>query len=520
MRVDRQNSESGILVLEAVTDYSGQDTCRDVPHKKRGRPRLREETSFAESVAGPSNAPAISASTHAAVMRTERPVMPGGRHRRGDSLRSLRSIESSPTTMSTVSPTFGRPASRSWPQPRMMIPTQQFAIPVAYLDLDLVIHRANATFLQHFAGGQDLRGRRLMDIARSMEGDRFASIRNQLREEREARDPAYLPPIFRSGDDPLAAVSDRDLDAVSSGFRDRQTYMTFNLAGGGEQTLAVRIRLARASIYFVTISLPPIPQQAMYQESRHARTPSASSNPLSPMSAAGHGFTFASPYTEVPNAARAVVSQSGPPSPFYSSQGSYHGYGQHPQYAQSQHPSMVQQHRHTIAQPVTAAPSISAMQPAAHLSPMMRAGDPFTPSFAPRRLSQPYAHVLTETPGGGGQFFHNTMQQGHPYQSASTTAAQGSHLPRPSHAPPQHNMTTLPSRSQPPPHTVQHRPQILPPAATLPSQRPLPPEYHGSRPRRDTLGRQLSSDPEEGEEGPGQRSPRKRRRLDIGDVLH
>lgn len=493
------------------------ETCRDVPHKKRGRPRLREEATFGEPTAGSSSAP-LGPGPSSATVRPERSVLPGHRHRRGDSLRSLRSIESSPTTVSTVSPTYGRPASRSWPQPRMMLPNQQFAVPIAYLDLDLVIHRANETFLQQFSGGQDLRGRRLPDIARSMEGDGFTAVRNQLREEREARDPAYLPPIFSRGDDPLAAVSDRDLDAVSSGFHDRQTYITFSLAGGGEQTLAARIRLARTSVYFVTITLPPVPQQTVYAESRHARTSSSSSIAMSPTSVGGFQYPFAPAYAESSIAGRSSVPQSAPPSPFYSSQGNFVGYGQHPSFASQQLPTAGSQHQYAMPQQVTAAPSRIPVQPVTHPSPMMRTGDPFTPSFAARRLSHPYTSVLADTPGTGGQHYHNQVQPQHTYQSTTTTMPSGPHLPRPAAVSTHSASSMVPSRSLPPQPPLQ-RPQILPPSAMLASQRQLPIEQQGPRPRRDTLGRQMSSDPEEGEEGPSQRSPRKRRRLDIGDVL-
>lgn len=492
-----------------------------MPHKKRGRPRLREDATFANVTAGPSVA-AVTAGPMSGTMRAERPVAPISRHHRGDSFRSIRSFESSPPSIASVSPSYARPASRSWPQPRMTMPARQFAVPVAFLDLDLKILKANSTFQQLFTGLQDLRGRRLTDIARPTDTEGFTIMRNQLREEREAKDPAYLPPIFPGEHDPLASVNENDVDAVAHGFQDRQYLVTYSWPGGTEQTLATRVRLARTSIYFIVISLPPIPQQPMsiITSTAHARHPSSSSIATSPSTTFGYRSQIGSPHIGA-SRHRGSISQSEPQSPFHHQQ----PWGQLPSVpAEAQRGPTIPTQFHTTlpSHPFPSATSMATMQPTAAPSSNVRSGDIFTPRFAPRRLSQPW--TFPEQHQQSAQQQQQYQSSFHGFQAAPHSMYPASHSSRPSTATSQSNLPVMPSPSQLAQASTSssssshhHRPP--PPSAMLPSQRPNPYEHQiRNRPRRDTLGRQMSSDPEE-EDDPSQRSPRKRRRLDIGDVL-
>ncbi|KAI4742256.1 hypothetical protein E4T50_07307 [Aureobasidium sp. EXF-12298] len=108
---------------------------------------------------------------------------------------------------------------------------------------------------------------RLSDIAKPLDGDSFQNARNRLREEREIREPAYLPPILQPRLDPVSGIgtTDHDVEEVTRGFADHQFAWTFRLGGGVDQTLPVRMRLAKTSVYFVTLFLPPLPPQAAEQ---------------------------------------------------------------------------------------------------------------------------------------------------------------------------------------------------------------------------------------------------------------
>ncbi|KAL1303740.1 hypothetical protein AAFC00_007084 [Neodothiora populina] len=235
------------------------DSCRDVPHKKRGRPRLREE--------GHTKAQQLSSVVPLAVPVGSEPILAGGgralegpRHRRTGSLRTIRSYHDAPEASRTSIVPSRHPLGPAFaPGPRASQPVPGPVTPIAFLDMDLVIMKANSAF-NSLMGVQDIRGRRLSEVARTIEGDSFQNTRNALRAEREAKEPSYLPPIFQPGLDPVSGITDRDIDEITRGFDDQHYSWVFRLAGGVERSLDVRMRLAKTSLYFVTLFLPPLPE--------------------------------------------------------------------------------------------------------------------------------------------------------------------------------------------------------------------------------------------------------------------
>ena len=283
-----------------------------MPHKKRGRPRLREDTDFRVDTTAHQERPSTSGSA-TGLPTGERPVA-AMRHRRGESLRTLRSSISSASGVSVTSPTsYGRPSSRSI-ETVYGLPPQSMVIPTAFLDLDLVIVKANSAFQNLFAGVQDIRGRRLGDIARPTDADSFQAVRNMLREEREEKEPHYLPPILQHGHDPLNGTTERDLDDVTRGFEDRRYMWTYTLHGGLEQTLSTRVRLAKSSAYFVTLALPSLPIAQVFAVP--GQGPPSTTLP-SPISLTGPIQAMPPPLDPL-LISRGPPAQSAPPSPFYS----------------------------------------------------------------------------------------------------------------------------------------------------------------------------------------------------------
>ncbi|TIA38942.1 hypothetical protein D6C78_03643 [Aureobasidium pullulans] len=251
------------------------DTCRDVPHKKRGRPRLRDEGQFniqqggseAEGMGSPGLGPS-----------TGRPMARPG-HRKTASLRTLAAFAAEQShqplntfnaSAATHGPAYslgGGSSTRFAPPSRQPRLAPSPEVPIAFLDTDFVVLKANATFQRLFSWLQEIRGMRLSDIAKPLDGDSFQNARNRLREEREVREPAYLPPILQPRLDPVAGIgtTDHDVEEVTRGFADHQFAWTFRLGGGIDQTLPVRMRLAKTSVYFVTLFLPPLPPQGTEQ---------------------------------------------------------------------------------------------------------------------------------------------------------------------------------------------------------------------------------------------------------------
>ena len=205
---------------------------------------------------------------------SSRPIA-GARHQRGESFRSLRSQTSDDSpiwsaTSSSYPPSAVLQSPYSYQQPQPPAGMRlAYEVPTAVLDLDFIIIRANRPFEQIMVGGQALRGRHISEIAGSADSESFSSIRNRLRAEREAREPAYMPPILLSGQDPLQGFSDFEVDRFSHGFSDVQYTWTQTQMGPSAQTFPVRVRLAKAGIYFVVVTLPsfrpvdPTPMQPL-----------------------------------------------------------------------------------------------------------------------------------------------------------------------------------------------------------------------------------------------------------------
>ncbi|CAO2650428.1 Nn.00g017200.m01.CDS01 [Neocucurbitaria sp. VM-36] len=247
-----------------------QDTCKDVQHKKRGRPRLRDDREFLRPEEGrrpPSNQifgsiPAPEALAHQTPFPASHP------HLTSDAPRILESTGqelaiSNTNPPTSQSPSRGQPSStgsygRVSASPYAAGPNLAYQTsPMAFLNLDLVIQKSNQAFqdLVSFLG--DVRGKQLGDLLEVRQNESLQRLRNELRDERDEREPTYMAPITPVGQDPMRAVMDsvmdQDIDQVSHAFTDRPMFLSFRLPGGQFQSLHVQIRLAKTSLYFVTL---------------------------------------------------------------------------------------------------------------------------------------------------------------------------------------------------------------------------------------------------------------------------
>lgn len=246
-------------------------------HKKRGRPRLRDDKEFGrsdETRTAPTQLlgalPSSSSDPFA-----QQPLFQSS-HRAPDPHRVLRSsrdedspiIHQRPTLASTsgrqpsVGSYGGVAASPYTPGTHLV----HHSLPLAFLNLDLVIQKSNQEFqdLVPFLG--DVRGKSLADLLERSQADVLHRLRNELRDERDEREPTYMAPITPVGQDPMQSmmesVSERDVEHVSRGYADRPVLLNFRLPNGQYQSLQTQIRLAKmVSLYFVTLIVhtPPRP---------------------------------------------------------------------------------------------------------------------------------------------------------------------------------------------------------------------------------------------------------------------
>lgn len=131
------------------------------------------------------------------------------------------------------------------------------SLPVAFLNIDLVIQKSNQAFQDLVAFLGDVRGKHLGEFLEARQKENLQHLRNELRDERDEREPTYMAPITPIGQDPMRAVMDsvaeQDVEQVSHAFTDRPMFLSFRLPTGQYQSLQVQIRLAKTSLYFVTL---------------------------------------------------------------------------------------------------------------------------------------------------------------------------------------------------------------------------------------------------------------------------
>ncbi|KAF2706634.1 hypothetical protein K504DRAFT_385630 [Pleomassaria siparia CBS 279.74] len=241
-----------------------QDSCKDVQHKKRGRPRLRDDKEFGRGDDGrPTHThllgapPALGSDQFAqqppafpSSHRATDPLRVVGRQARGSDDSSntrLQSISSSAGGTPTSAGGYGGALYGSGPNMAYQ------SLPVAFLNLDLVVLKSNQAFQDLVAFLGDVRGKSLSDLLESRQVDVLHRVRNELRDERDEREPAYMAPITPLGQDPVQSIAERDVDHVSQGFVDRPFILNFKLPNGHYQSLQTQIRLAKTSLYFVTL---------------------------------------------------------------------------------------------------------------------------------------------------------------------------------------------------------------------------------------------------------------------------
>lgn len=301
-------------------------------HKKRGRPRLRDDRDFSRPEDGRQQPSQILGAVPASGEAFPHSDQTLHLQRLSDASRysGIQGEEQGPNIRSqrTSSVNEGQLEGRGGvavsPYPAGTNLAYQM-LPVAFLDLDLVIQKSNRAFQDLVAFLGNVRGKHLGDILEARLNDSLQRLRNDLRFEKDEREPTYMAPITPIGEDPMRPVlenlADRDVDQVSHGFTERSMYLSFSTSNGQYQSLPVQVRLAKTSHYFVTLVVraptrtpgPPLLTQqfAPPTPSQTSQTPSQTSQTMSaPTTAGGRDFT---PHQAHPPS----LTSSAPNSPYF-----------------------------------------------------------------------------------------------------------------------------------------------------------------------------------------------------------
>ncbi|KAK0643633.1 hypothetical protein B0T16DRAFT_186847 [Cercophora newfieldiana] len=230
-----------------------EDLCIDVQHKKRGRPRLRDD------------GPRFGSGSDA--MR--RPM--------GQSLYGPGSSMAEP-----IAPRFSDRALASdaniFPAPLSIpprAPELRTSEPAAFLTVDFEFGNASTAFLDAVAR-PSVKGMRLADLVAASDRDKVSGLQRQVQDERQRKDPTYLPPMF--GRENAERVMQRlgfSSDELSRYAPDWPDHLNFLGQDGQPRQLSFRMALAKVeSVYIVLLWLNPI---------RAFQYPTPSPNPREPL---------------------------------------------------------------------------------------------------------------------------------------------------------------------------------------------------------------------------------------------
>ncbi|KAH8680874.1 hypothetical protein BX600DRAFT_428851 [Xylariales sp. PMI_506] len=237
-----------------------EESCVDVQHKKRGRPRLRDdrETRFDpprfQHAVDPNMRRPMSLYTP-----NTAPTVPSDDPMRRQSYRVLKSQPSEP-----MPPRFierGSLGSANVFPPPLVMPSR-VQEPVVFLTIDFELARVSNAFVDAIGAGtaQAIQGRKLAEIITPGEGDRVVGLQRSLQEEQGRKDPNYLPPIFGGRQEMERIIHSLPVDSefVSKLTLDRQDFFTFVTAEGQPRPFPIRLGLVKEdSIYFVVLLLNP-----------------------------------------------------------------------------------------------------------------------------------------------------------------------------------------------------------------------------------------------------------------------
>lgn len=233
-----------------------QATCVDVQHKKRGRPRLREEESSREVELGREY-------TNEEIYpnRNGIPLVSQPDCRRSKSYRELRSQpdgyygDSRPQTSDldylAQQPLQVVPSLPSSPSSTYISETT----PSALLTPEFLVAQHNHAFANALSLPHSVKGEFLKDLVISSERDKIQRLQSTLRA--EMFDAPHFSHVRGHHDGPngMPAIENLDLGHATVGFRPRSEYWTFRIPKGQTRGFPITISLANNGVHFIILTL-------------------------------------------------------------------------------------------------------------------------------------------------------------------------------------------------------------------------------------------------------------------------
>lgn len=246
-----------------------EDTCIDVQHKKRGRPRLRDEReSRYEGVASgypsthqeapmrrplslysPNEGPSFSdihRSNSYRVLKSQggpAGLMIGGTN-------PARYIDHASRADANI---FGQAPSTPRTQP-MQEPA------CAYLNMEMQIVKATSSFSETL-GLHSVLSRKLQEIVSPVDQDKLLRLQRGFEDERREREPNYLPPIYLAKFEEDRAIQSVGFspEEIGQARTNRQEMLTFQAPDGQQRTFQLRLGLAKKNSAYFMVALLSVP---------------------------------------------------------------------------------------------------------------------------------------------------------------------------------------------------------------------------------------------------------------------
>ncbi|RCI09340.1 hypothetical protein L249_3692 [Ophiocordyceps polyrhachis-furcata BCC 54312] len=254
-----------------------EDACVDVQHKKRGRPRLRDEREARYDPLRPPQYPDLS------LRRPPLNVFPSGSEdvlvvgQRHPSY-ALDAAANSATTLTPRPPPFERVDAYGCsppPPPSSSSSSSSSLAPIAYLTMGMEFAKASPTFVEA-VGALSLTGRKLADVVAGSELERIRGMQSRLVAEQKRREPNYLPPILGLGGPAFQGVGFAPEDVIRFPLTLHEQ-LTFVGPDGYQRLHPLRVGLGReGSFFFVVMLLTVVPPAARYPHQPNRVSPVAS----------------------------------------------------------------------------------------------------------------------------------------------------------------------------------------------------------------------------------------------------
>ncbi|UNI21656.1 hypothetical protein JDV02_007628 [Purpureocillium takamizusanense] len=230
-----------------------EDACVDVQHKKRGRPRLRDDRDTRY------DALRIPSYTDISAHRPFAVYAPGGLvGQEGDEMSQHRQFH-----RSFESPVGGTLPIRQYGRPDDVSVYGASPEPVAFLTMGMEFAKTSPAFLK-ILGVASLTGRRLRDLVVDTDVDSVMLLQNRVVEEQRRREPNYLPPILGGG--PALQGLGFTATEISQFVFSIQDRLTFVCPDGYARQFGLHMGLGKEGSFYFVVMLLAVPHGYHYAQ--------------------------------------------------------------------------------------------------------------------------------------------------------------------------------------------------------------------------------------------------------------